>query len=387
MLVSPDGDVLITNDGATIVEKMEISHPVANLLVELSKSQDNEIGDGTTGVVVLAGALLEESLTLLDKGLHPLKIADGFDKACEVAVKRLEEISEELEFSLEKNEFLVKAAMTALGSKVVSKHKRLMAEIAVKAVLSVADLKRKDVNFELIKVQGKTGGSMEDLQLIDGILIDKDMSHPQMAKEINNAKICILTCPFEPPKPKTKHNIYVSNAEDYKKLYQKEQEYFKEMVKMVKDSGANIALCQWGFDDEANHLLLQNEIPAIRWVSGTDIELIAMATGGRIIPRFQEITPEKLGKAGHVKELTSGTNNERMTVIENCSHAKAVTILVKGGSNTIVDEVKRSLHDALCVVRNLIKSNRVVFGGGAAELACSLAILDYAETVPPSGFK
>lgn len=404
MLVGADGDVVVTNDGATIVEKMEIEHPTAKLLVELSKSQDNEIGDGTTGVVVFAGSLLEQAQYLIDMGLHPLKIADGFDKACDIAVKRLEEITEEIDVKSNNHESLIEAAMTSLGSKVVSKYKRNLAEIAVKAVLSVADLERKDVNFDLIKViyhfptptpyfslysnfsfkkkvNGKTGGSLEDTTLVNGIIIDKDISHPQMPKVIKDAKICILTCPFEPPKPKTKHNINISSAEDFKKLHAQEQQYFVDMVKKVKDSGATIALCQWGFDDEANHLLLQNNLPAVRWVSGTDIELIAMATGGRIIPRFQEITQEKLGKAGLIEELHFGTTNERMLAIRDCANCKAVTILIRGGSTMIVDEAKRSLHDALCVVRNLIKNNRVVFGGGSVEIACCLAINKAADQV------
>ncbi|CAD8166743.1 unnamed protein product [Paramecium pentaurelia] len=381
MLVSPDGDVSVTNDGATIVEKMEIQHPTAKLLVELSQSQDAEIGDGTTGVVVLAGKLLEQALTLLDKGIHPLKISDGFDRACDVAIKHLETISEEIDIQANEHEALIQAACTALGSKVVSKRKRELGKIAVTAVLDVADLARRDVNLDLIKIQTKTGGSVEDTRLISGILIDKDMSHPQMPKEVNDARICLLTCPFEPPKPKTKHNINISSAEDYKKLYQQEQQYFVDMVKLVKASGANIALCQWGFDDEANHLLLQNELPAVRWVSGTDVELIAMATGARIIPRFQEITPEKLGKAGCVKEVQFGTSNERMLVIENCQCTKAVTILIRGGSQMIVDEAKRSIHDAICVIRNLIKDNRIVYGGGSAELACAIQVLQYADEV------
>ena len=381
MLVGADGDVVVTNDGATIVEKMEIEHPTAKLLVELSKSQDNEIGDGTTGVVVFAGSLLEQAQYLIDMGLHPLKIADGFDKACDIAVKRLEEITEEIDVKSNNHESLIEAAMTSLGSKVVSKYKRNLAEIAVKAVLSVADLERRDVNFDLIKVNGKTGGSLEDTTLVNGIIIDKDISHPQMPKVIKDAKICILTCPFEPPKPKTKHNINISSAEDFKKLHNQEQQYFVDMVKKVKDSGATIALCQWGFDDEANHLLLQNNLPAVRWVSGTDIELIAMATGGRIIPRFQEITPEKLGKAGLIEELHFGTTNERMLAIRDCANCKAVTILIRGGSSMIVDEAKRSLHDALCVVRNLIKNNRVVFGGGSVEIACCLAINKAADQI------
>jgi T-complex protein 1 subunit epsilon len=220
MLQSPDGEITVTNDGATIVEKMEVQHPTARLLVELSRSQDNEIGDGTTGVVVLAGAILEQAQFLLDKGIHPLKISDGFEQACEMACKKLETIAEEVDIEANDHEFLVTAAMTSLGSKVVSNYKQQIATICKDAICAVADFERKDVNFELIKIGSKTGGSMSDTKLIHGILIDKELSHPQMPKEINEAKICILTCPFEPPKPKTKHNLNISSAEDYKKLYQ-----------------------------------------------------------------------------------------------------------------------------------------------------------------------
>lgn len=360
---------------------MHVEHPTARLLVELSKSQDNETGDGTTGVVVLAGALLEHAQGLIDKGIHPLQIVDGFDRSCDYAVKHLETIQTKIDYSENNNEHLIKAAMTSLGSKVVSKYGRKLAEIAVNAVLSVCDLERKDVNFEMIKVEGKVGGGIEDTHLVHGIVLNKEMSHPQMDKEISDAKICILTCPFEPPKPKTKYNVDIKSAEAYKKLYEHEQSYFREMVKSVKDSGANFVICQWGFDDEANHLLMQNSLPSVRWVGGTEIEQIALATGGRIIPRFSEIKPEKLGRARIVKELSFGTENDKMIVIEDCQVNKAVTILVRGGSHMIVDEAKRCLHDALCVVRNMIKDPRIVYGGGAAEVSCSLALSGLADTV------
>jgi T-complex protein 1 subunit epsilon len=381
MLVSPDGDVCVTNDGATILEQMHVEHPTARLLVELSKSQDNETGDGTTGVVVLAGALLEQAQGLIDKGIHPLSIIEGYDKACDFAVKHLETIQTKIDYQENNNEHLIKAAVVSLGSKVVSKFGRKLAEIAVNAILSVCDLERRDVNFEMIRVEGKVGGSLEDTHLVHGIVLDKEMSHPQMEKEILDAKICILTCPFEPPKPKTKYNVDIKSAEAYKKLYEHEQQYFKDMVKAVKDSGANFVICQWGFDDEANHLLMQNNLPSVRWVGGTEIEQIALATGGRIIPRFSEIKAEKLGRARIVKEISFGTENEKMTVIEDCQVNKAVTILVRGGSHSIVDEAKRSLHDALCVVRNMIRDPRIVFGGGAAEISCSLAVSGLADTV------
>jgi T-complex protein 1 subunit epsilon len=286
MLISPDGDVTITNDGATILSQLQVDHQVARLMVELSQSQDDEIGDGTTGVVVLAGALLEQAENLIRKGVHPIRIAEGLEKAATVAIATLNDIAEPMfdDLSLDKantHEALVTTAMTTLSSKILQSHKRQMANIAVQAVLKVADRERRDVNFERIRVEGKTGGSLEDTELVNGIVIDKEISHPQMAKEIKDAKICILTCPFEPPKPKTKHKLEITSPEAYEQLYLQEQKYFTDMVQKVKDSGANLVMCQWGFDDEANHLLLQNNLPAVRWVGGVEIEHIAMATGGR----------------------------------------------------------------------------------------------------------
>jgi len=381
MMVSPDGDVTITNDGATILQKMMVEHQIAKLIVELSTSQDDEIGDGTTGVVVLAGALLEQAEHLLDKGLHPVRISEGFEQACTIAVDTLSKISQTVEFSKEDLEPLYLTAMTTLSSKIVNKHKREMAKIAVDAILSVADLERKDVNFDLIKVDGKAGGKMEDTKLIKGIVLDKDFSHPQMPKEVRDAKLCVLTCPFEPPKPKTKHHLDITSPEAYAALQEQEQKYFTDMVKKVKDSGATVVICQWGFDDEANHLLLQNGLPAVRWVGGSELELIAIATGSRIVPRFEELTADKLGKAGVVKEVSFGTSKDSILVIEECANSRAVTVYVRGGNHMIIDETKRSLHDAMCVTRNLIRDNRIVYGGGAAEVACSLAVSEAAERV------
>ncbi|KAI5853410.1 chaperonin Cpn60/TCP-1 family [Tricharina praecox] len=382
ILISPDGDITVTNDGATILSQMEIEHHVAKLLVELSTSQDDEIGDGTTGVVVLAGALLEAASDLIDKGIHPIRIADGFDAACEVAVETLDAIAETIEFTKDNTENLLKCAKTSLGSKIVSKAHDKFTQIAVDAVLSVADLERKDVDFELIKVDGKVGGSLEDSLLVKGVIIDKDMSHPQMPRIVRDAKIAILTCAFEPPKPKTKHKLDITSVEEFKRLQNYEKGKFEEMIKQIKDTGANLVICQWGFDDEANHLLLTNKLPAVRWVGGPEIELIAIATNGRIVPRFEDLSAEKLGHAGLVRELSFGTTRDRMLVIEECANTRAVTAFVRGSNKMIVDEAKRALHDALCVVRNLVKDNRVVYGGGAAEIACSVAVSDAADKTP-----
>merc|ERR1719265_2851581 len=380
MVVGPDGEVLVTNDGATIVDKMDVQHEIAKLLVDLSKSQDNEIGDGTTGVVIMAGAMLDQALALIEKGIHPLRIAYGYERACEVAVKRVAEIAKTIDLQANENAALKKAAATALGSKVVSSRKEQLAKICVESVLSVADLDRRDVNFDLIKLEGKVGGKLEDTQLISGIIVDKDFSHPQMPKIVKDAKMAILTCPFEPPKPKTKHKLDIRTAEDYKKLHDNEQKYFRDQIRLIKEAGANLAICQWGFDDEANHLLYQQKLPAVRWVGGVELELIAIATGGRIVPRFQELNETKLGKAGLVREVTFGTERDAMLVIEDCHNSKAVTVLVRGGNQMVVDEAKRCLHDANCCVRNLIRDPRVVPGGGASEIAAAIAVQTAADT-------
>jgi len=350
-------------------------------MVELSKSQDSEIGDGTTGVVVLAGALLEEAEKLLDKGVHPLRVAQGYEKACQVAVKHLETISDRIDFSSSNLDPLINVCMTCLSSKIASKSHRNIAEIAVKAVLAVADMERKDVNLDLIKVVGKVGGAIEDSELINGILIDKDFAHPQTPKQLFDTKICILSCPFEPPKPKTNNTLNITSVEEYEKLAKLEQDYFVDMVKRVRDTGANLVLCQWGFDDEANHLLLHHKLPAVRWVMGQELELCALATGGRIVPRFEEVSAEKLGSAGKVTSRQFGTADDRMLVIEECSNSRTVTILVRGGNNMVVEEVKRCFHDALCVARNLIRDNRIVYGGGSADISCSLAVSAIADKV------
>lgn len=388
MLQSPDGDITITNDGATILQEMLIENQIGRLLVELSKSQDDEIGDGTTGVVVLAGALLEQAEKLLEKGIHPSRISEGFERAADICIPRLEEIATTLDIdispdaSVESNRELVKTAMTTLNSKIVNRMKGPLAEMCAKAVLMVADHDRKDVNLELIKLDGKVGGKLEDTKLFEGIVIDKDFSHPQMPNRVDDAKICVLTCPFEPPKPKTKHKLDIDTVEKYQDMQEAERKYFIDMVKAVKDSGANMVICQWGFDDEANHLLYRNNLPAVRWVGGVEIELIALATGARIIPRFEEISAKKLGKAATVREIAFGTTRDHVIVLEGCESSKAVTIYVRGGNKMIIEEAKRSIHDALCVVRNLVRDNRIVYGGGAAEIACSVVVADAADEIP-----
>eukprot|EP01079_Euglenida_sp_SAG-EU17-18_P007324 gene7324-1308_t len=388
MLVSPDGEVTVTNDGATILDNMDLNNEVAKLMVELSKSQDNEIGDGTTGVVVLAGALLEQAETLLDKGIHSIRIAEGFETACELATQALRAIADEVPFDLDNTEPLVQTAKSTLNSKVVNRCRDLLGKICVDAVLAVADLERNDVNLDLIKIVCKPGGQLEETQLVRGIVLDKDMSHPQMPKTIKDAKIAILTCAFEPPKPKTKHKVDLETAEQYSELHGAEQEYFRKQVKLCKDAGTTLAMCQWGFDDEANHLLKRNNLPAVRWVGGVEIELLAIATGARIVPRFEELTSSKLGFAGSVREVSFGTTKDKMLFIEGCPNSKACTIFIRGGNKMLIDEAKRSIHDALCMVltldtpvRNLITNNRIVYGGGSSEIAAAISVRQAADQI------
>jgi len=381
MMVSPDGEVSVSNDGATILDRIQVEHQVAKLLVELSKSQDDEIGDGTTGVVVLAGGLLQQAETLLDKGIHPVRIAQGFERACDVALKHLDAIADQIPVSRKDTKILHECAKTTLSSKIVNRFHDQMAQIAVDAVLAVCDWERRDVNFDMIKVEGKTGGKLEDSCLIKGILLPKSFSHPQMPTEIKDVKVALLTCAFEPPKPKNKHQLRLSTAEQYEELYKQEQKYFTDMVDLCVKSGATCVMCQWGFDDEANHLLYQRGLPAVRWVGGVELELLAIATGARICPRFEELTPKKLGTCGSIKTLEFGTTKDVMLVVEECPNSNAVTIFLRGGNQMVIDEASRSIHDALCVVRNLIKDNRVVYGGASAEISCARIIRKEANNI------
>ncbi|CAD6631600.1 HN1_G0008430.mRNA.1.CDS.1 [Saccharomyces cerevisiae] len=387
ILISPDGEITITNDGATILSQMELDNEIAKLLVQLSKSQDDEIGDGTTGVVVLASALLDQALELIQKGIHPIKIANGFDEAAKLAISKLEETCDDISASNDElfRDFLLRAAKTSLGSKIVSKDHDRFAEMAVEAVINVMDKDRKDVDFDLIKMQGRVGGSISDSKLVNGVILDKDFSHPQMPKCVlpkegsDGVKLAILTCPFEPPKPKTKHKLDISSVEEYQKLQTYEQDKFKEMIDDVKKAGADVVICQWGFDDEANHLLLQNDFPAVRWVGGQELEHIAISTNGRIVPRFQDLSKDKLGTCSRIYEQEFGTTKDRMLIIEQSKETKTVTCFVRGSNKMIVDEAERALHDSLCVVRNLVKDSRVVYGGGAAEVTMSLAVSEEAD--------
>lgn len=369
LLTDKDGNVYITNDGATILKEMDMTeNPISQLVVQLSQSQDEEIGDGTTSIVVLAAEILKQAKCLLEKGMHPIKISEGFNTALKISEEYLESISEAI---TDLNIQLLKAAKTSLGSKIVSMYD--FSGLCVEAALSVADIKRKDFDLELVSIQSKVGKSLADTRLVKGLVIKKEFSHPQMKKSIKNARVALLSCPFELPKLKNKNSFVVRSADEYKKLEEYEKEKFREMIRCLQKCKADVVLCQWGFDDEANSLLVENGLMAVRWVGGGDLGLIASHINGAIVARFEDLKEEYLGIAD-VKEECLGTENERIITIESPSKDKAVTILVRGSTEYVIEEAKRSIKDALCAIRNMIENDRIVYGGGSCEMGLSICL-------------
>ncbi|XP_077301412.1 uncharacterized protein LOC143921990 [Arctopsyche grandis] len=367
ILVDKDGNFKVTNDGATIIQEMDMTNnPVSQLILQLSKSQDEEVGDGTTSIVILAAAILNQAKILIEKGIHPIKISEGFNLALSLAEEHLITISEEV---VDLNSCLLKAASTSLGSKIVSSCD--FSVLCVEAALGVADLSRKDLDLELISIQSTVGRSLAETKLIKGLVIKREFSHQQMNKTVSNAKIALLSCPFEPPKLKNKNSLLISTVEEYKNLEIYQKAKFDEMLESIKACKANVVICQWGFDDEANSMLMQNNIPSIRWVGGNELGLIAAHIGGSIIARFEDLNEQSLGIA-NITEQSLGTTSDKIITIENSNKNKAVTILVRGSTEYVIEEAKRSIHDALCAIRNIITCGRIVYGGGSCEINLSI---------------
>lgn len=378
MLVDSLGDVTITNDGATILKEMDVQHPAAKMMVEVAKTQDDEVGDGTTTAVVLAGELLKKAEELLDKNIHPTIILEGYRKAADKAVEVLDEIA--LEFEADNEEMLKKAAMTTMSTKVISGSRDHLADLAVKAVRSVADRIGDDykADIENIKVEKIQGESLEDTAYINGIILDKEVVHPGMPKRVTDAKIALLDTPLEVEKTEFDAKINITKVEQMQAFLDEEQNILKERVDKIKGSGANVVLGQKGIDDLVQHFLAKEGILAVRRVKKSDLEKLARATGGKIVTNIDDISPEDLGKADLVEERKISDNN--MVFIEGCKNPKSVSILIRGGTELIVEEAERALHDALCVVRNLIHESKVVAGGGASEIEVAKVIRDYAES-------
>ena len=377
MLVDGFGDVTITNDGATILEEMEVQHPAAKMMVEVAKTQDDEVGDGTTTSVVVAGELLKRAEDLLDQDLHPTVIVDGYRIASAKALEILDEIA--IKVDPTDKAMLKRIATVSLASKLLAEYEQI-AELAVNAVLQVAEKTEEGgyrIDIDDIKMEKKPGESLLDTVLIKGIVLDKEVVHPGMPKRIADAKIALVDSPLEVEKTEFDAKINIENPEQMKSFLDEEEKMLKDMVEKVAAAGANVLLCEKGIDDVAQHYLAKKGILAVRRVKQSDIEKLVKATGAKIVSNLDDLKASDLGKAAVVEERKIG--DDKMTFVEGAKNPKAVTILVRGGSERLVDEAERSIHDALCVVRDVVRDPRIVGGGGAPEAEIAKQLRAFAQ--------
>jgi thermosome len=380
MLVDSFGDVTITSDGRTILDEMDIQHPAAKMLVEVAKTQDNEAGDGTTSAVIIAGELLNKAEELIDKNIHPTIIIDGYKKAAEKALETLEKLA--IPVDLKKQEYLKKVAITAMASKLVAEYKEYLADIAVKAMMEVAE--KQDgtykVDVEDVRVEKKTGESIGDTSLVNGIVLDKEVAHSGMPKRVEKAKIALLDTALEIEKTEFDAKINIESPDQIEAFLKQEETMLKDMTDRIVAAGANVVICQKGIDDMVQHFLARKGILAVRRAKKSDMEKLAKATGGKIVTKLDDLSSADLGYAALVEERKIG--NDKMTFIEGCKHPQAVTILIRGGTQRMIAEAERSIHDALCVIRDVVEEPKVVAGGSAPELEMARVLKNYAETLP-----
>jgi len=367
MLVDTLGDVTITNDGATILKEIDVQHPAAKMVVEVSKSVDNEVGDGTTSSVILTGALLEKAEELIDKNVHPSVIVDGYTAASNEALQILDKIA--IKVKTDDKDLLAKIANTSMYSKLVSEDSPVLSKIVVDATQLIADINEKTkvlkVDLDNIKVEKKAGGSIHDTSLIRGIVLDKEVVHSGMPKRIEKAKIALINSPLEIEKTEMSAEIRISDPQQMQMFLDEENNMLRAMVEKIKTSGANVLLCQKGIDDIAQHYLAKEGILAVRRVKESDMTKLAKASGARLVNNIDDLTSKDLGSADLVEERKVET--DKWVFIEGCKNPKAVTILVRGGSQRVVDEADRSLHDALMVLKDVLEKPFIVAGGGAPE--------------------
>ncbi len=381
MLVGGFGDVTITNDGATILKEVDVQHPAAKMLVEVAKAQDDEVGDGTTTAAVLAGELLKHAEDLLTQDIHPTVIVDGYKKSLEKSLEVLDSMAKTI--APTDKELLRKAAMTALESKAVTAGAiEKFAKVAVDAILAVAD--KVDgvytVDLDNIKVEKKEGESLEETELIQGVLIDKEVVSPAMPKALEDAKIALIDAPIEIEKTEITAKINITDPSQMKAFLDQETDMLKGMVDKIVAKGANVVVAQKGIDDVAQHFLAKKGIMAIRRVKKSDMDKLARATGARVVTSLDDLSVKDLGKAGHVEERKVG--DSKMVFVEKCTNPKAVSVLVRGGTEMMVNEAERSLHDALCVVRNIVQEGKIVYGGGAPEAEVAYQLREWAKSLP-----
>lgn len=376
MLVDTIGDVVITNDGVTILKEMDIEHPAAKMMVEIAKTQDDEVGDGTTTAVVIAGELLKKAEELLDQDVHPTVIAHGYRMAAEKANEILDRMAIEVKAS--DYAMLKKIADTAMTGKGAEAAKDKLCDLVVKAVTMVAD-ENGTVDIDNIKIEKKVGGSTEDTEIIEGMLVDKERVHPAMPKKIENAKILLLNAPVEFKKTEVDAEINITSPDQLQAFLDEEERMIRSIVDKIVQSGANVLFCQKGIDDIAQHYLAKAGIFAARRVKKSDMEKLARATGASVVSSIDAISSSELGSAGLVEERK--VSGEAMIFIEKCENPKAVSIMVRGGTEHVVDEIERALDDAINVVSVVMEDKKLVPGGGAPEIATSLKLRDYAATV------
>ncbi|ADL18721.1 Thermosome subunit beta [Acidilobus saccharovorans 345-15] len=380
MLVDSLGDVTITNDGATILDKMDIQHPAGKMLVQAAKGQDEEAGDGTKTSVIFAGELLRQAEDLIDRNIHPTIIIQGYKSAVDKAIEVLNSIAEPV--SIDDTDKLMKVAMTSLNSKAVGEAREYFAKIVVDAARAVAE-KRGDswyVDINNVQIVKKHGGALTDTQLVNGIVIDKEVVHPDMPKRVEHAKIAVLDAPLEIQKPEIDMEISISSPDAIKRLLDKQEKILQDKVEKIAATGANVVITQKGIDDVAQHFLAKKGILAVRRVKRSDIEKIARATGAKIVTNLDDLKPEDLGYADLVEERKVG--EDKMVFIEGAKNPRSVTILIRAGFERMVDEAERAIHDALSAVADAIMDGKVVAGGGAVEAEVAKALREWSKGVP-----
>ncbi len=379
MLVDSLGDVVITNDGVTILKEIDVEHPAAKMIIEIAKTQDEQCGDGTTTAVILAGELLKRAETLIEQNVHPTIITEGYRLASEKAIEILKKVA--LEVKPEDEETLKNLAKTSMTGKSASVVKDKLAEIAVKAVKMVAEERdgKIKVDKDNIKIEKKQGGSISDTELIEGIVLDKERVHENMPSYVKEAKIALLNAALEIKKTEVDAKINITSPEQLQAFLNEEEKMLKDMVEKIKASGAKVVLCQKGIDDMAQHFLAKAGIYAVRRVKKSDMEKLAKATGGKIVNNIKEFTSEDLGKAERVYQEKVG--DENMTFVEGCPGARSVSVLLRGGSEHVVDELERSFHDAIGVVGVALEDGYVTPGGGAAAVEIARELRKYAVDV------
>ena len=379
MLVDSLGDVTITNDGATILKEIDVQHPAAKMLVEIAKTTDNEVGDGTTSAVILAGSLLEHAESLLNQDVHPTIIVDGYRKAAKKAKQFLQDIADKT--SGNDRAILLKIAKTSMQTKLVRKDSSGIAELVVKAVLAVAEKEGENfiVDDDDIKVEKKAGGSIIDSNLVQGIVLDKEVVHGGMPKNIVDAKIALINTALEISKTETDAKINIQNPQQLKSFLDEENRMLKAMVDKVIGSGANVVLCQKGVDDMAQHYLAKAGVLVVRRIKESDLTKLAKATGARIVTNLDDLFEKDLGSAALVEERK--IEEDRWVFIEGCKHPKSVTLLLRGGSQRVVDEVERSVHDAIMVVKDVMETPSIVAGGGAPETYAAAKVRSWSKSL------